>query len=92
MVTIRASEPGIIQIDRARRRKGWLKQSEIWCRMAHTSRATLKRFWRREPIDQGAFIAIYQAVGIEEWEAMAEVEAFASQKPMDRCFLVDRSS
>jgi hypothetical protein len=89
MVTIRASEPGIIQIDRARRRKGWLKQSEIWCRMAHTSRATLKRFWRREPIDQGAFIAIYQAVGIEEWEAMAEVEAFASQKPMDLSAMPD---
>lgn len=89
MVTIRASEPGITQVDRARRRKGWLKQSEIWCRIAHTSRATLKRFWRREPIDQGAFIAIYQAVGIEEWEAMAEVEVFASQKPMDLSAMPD---
>jgi NB-ARC domain len=89
MVTIRASEPGITQVDRARRRKGWLKQSEIWCRTAHTSRATLKRFWRREPIDQGAFIAIYQAVGIEEWEAMAEVEAFANQMKMDLSAMPD---
>ncbi len=89
MVTIRASEPGIIQIDRARRRKGWLKQSEIWCRAAHTSRATLKRFWRREPIDQGACIAIYQAVGIEEWEAMVEVEGFATQMKMDLSAMPD---
>ncbi len=78
-----------MQVDRARRRKGWLKQSEIWCRTAHTSRATLKRFWRREPIDQGAFIAIYQAVGIEEWEAMAEIEAFASQMKMDLSAMPD---
>jgi hypothetical protein len=89
MVTIRASEPGIMQVDCARRQKGWLKQSEIWCRAAHTSRATLKRFWRREPIDQGAFIAIYQAVGIEEWEAMAEVEAFATQMKMDLSAMPD---
>jgi hypothetical protein len=61
MVTIRASELGIIQIDRARRRKGWLEQSEIWCRTAHTSRATLKRFWRRELID---LIALWGIGGI----------------------------
>jgi hypothetical protein len=72
MVTIRASEQGLIQVDQARRRKGWLKQSEIWCRMAQTSRATLKRFWRREAIEQGTFIAICQAVGITDWEVIAE--------------------
>ncbi|MGI0491625.1 NB-ARC domain-containing protein [Alkalinema pantanalense CENA528] len=72
MVTIRASEQGLIQVDRARRRKGWLKQSEIWCRLAQTSRATLKRFWRREAIDQGTFIAICQAAGIQDWEAIAQ--------------------
>ncbi|NJR52039.1 MAG: LuxR family transcriptional regulator, partial [Leptolyngbyaceae cyanobacterium CSU_1_3] len=71
MVTIRASEQGLIQIDRARRRKGWLKQSEVWCRMAQTSRATLKRFWRSDAIEQGTFIAICQAVGLADWEAIA---------------------
>jgi NB-ARC domain len=91
MVTIRASEPGIMQVDRARRQMGWLKQSEIWCRAAHTSRATLKRFWRREPIDQGAFIAICQAVGIEEWEEIAEVAAFANQIEMDLSAMPDAS-
>jgi GTPase SAR1 family protein len=71
MPTLNASQPGLLQIDRARRRKGWLKQSEIWCRMAQTSRATLKRFWRGEAIDQGTFIAICEAVGLKDWEAIA---------------------
>jgi GTPase SAR1 family protein len=71
MLTLCASQPGLLQIDRARRRKGWLKQSEIWCRMAQTSRATLKRFWRGEAIDQGTFIAICEAVGLKDWEAIA---------------------
>jgi NB-ARC domain len=74
MATIQASEPGIVQIDQARRRKGWLKQSEIWCRLAQTSRATLKRFWRGEAIETGTFIAICQAVGINDWEAIAQFD------------------
>ncbi|WNZ47655.1 hypothetical protein Q2T42_07395 [Leptolyngbya boryana CZ1] len=79
MVTIRASEQGLLQIDRARRRKGWLKQSEIWCRMAQTSRATLKRFWRCEAIEQGTFIAICQAVGLSDWEAICESDQGANE-------------
>jgi hypothetical protein len=71
MATIRISEPGLLQVDRARRKKGWLKQAEIWCQMAQTSRATLKRFWRREAIEQGTFIAICAAVGITDWESVA---------------------
>jgi hypothetical protein len=73
MATIRASEPGLLQVDRARRKKGWLKQAEMWCQMAQTSRATLKRFWRREAIDQCTFIAICSAVGIADWEPLAAV-------------------
>jgi GTPase SAR1 family protein len=80
MSTLRASETGLFEIDRARRRKGWLKQSEIWCRMAQTSRATLKRFWRGEAIDQGTFIAICEAVGLTDWEAIAAEEKAA--KPL----------
>jgi NB-ARC domain len=74
MVTVRASRQGLIQVDRARRRKGWLKQSEIWCRLAQTSRATLKRFWRREAIEHGTFIALCQTVGLVDWEAIAELD------------------
>ncbi len=74
MATIQASEAGIAQIDQARRRKGWLKQSEIWCRMAQTSRATLKRFWRGEAIETGTFIAICQAVGISDWAAISQFD------------------
>jgi hypothetical protein len=72
MVSIRASGPGLLAIDQARRQRGWNKQSEMWCRMAHTSRATLKRFWRGDSIDQGNFIAICHAVGVENWSTIAQ--------------------
>ena len=72
MVTIRASKQGLIQVDQVRRRRGWDKQSAIWYSMVPTSRATLKRFWRREAIEQGTFIAICQAVSITDWDAIAE--------------------
>jgi hypothetical protein len=78
MATIRASELGLVQADRARRQKGWLKQAEIWCRQAQTSRATLKRFWRRDAIDQTTFIDICQAVGLSDWQALAEPETAAA--------------
>ncbi|MEB3292637.1 MAG: NB-ARC domain-containing protein [Synechococcales bacterium] len=71
MLTVRASELGLQQIDQARRKKGWLKQSERWCQTACTSRATLKRFWRREAIEQGTFIALCTAVGITDWATIA---------------------
>jgi hypothetical protein len=98
MVTVRASTQGLLQIDRARRRNGWLKQSEIWCRQAQTSRATLKRFWRRDAIDQGTFIALCQAVGLADWQSLAEPEPAAeitthslrlclAQMPEGACFL-----
>jgi DNA-binding transcriptional ArsR family regulator len=98
MVTVRASTQGLLQIDRARRRNGWLKQSEIWCRQAQTSRATLKRFWRRDAIDQGTFIALCQAVGLADWQSLAEPEPAAeitthslrlclAQMPEGSCFL-----
>jgi hypothetical protein len=89
MVTIRASEQGLLQIDRARRRKGWLKQSEIWCRLGQTSRATLKRFWRRDAIDQGTFIAICQAVGIADWQAIAQSDDAPSELYLDLSAMPD---
>ncbi|NEP14219.1 MAG: hypothetical protein F6K14_29300 [Symploca sp. SIO2C1] len=71
--SLKASTEGLTIIDRARKRHGWTKTSTAcWWQDAHTSRATLRRFWRGERIQKEAFIAICQAVGISDWEAIAE--------------------
>ena len=77
--SVRASEQGLAIIDQARQRRGWTKTSTArWWQDAHTSRATLRRFWRRERIQHAAFVAICQTVGREDWEAIAD---FSSPNP-----------
>ncbi|MBD0344713.1 MAG: hypothetical protein ICV63_07740 [Coleofasciculus sp. Co-bin14] len=71
--SLKASTKGLSIVDRARQRLGWTKTSTAcWWQDAHTSRATLRRFWRGERIQQDAFIAICEAVGINDWEAIAQ--------------------
>ncbi|PSB21196.1 NACHT domain-containing protein [Phormidesmis priestleyi ULC007] len=70
--TLRASRNGLEQIDRARRRLGWNRQSTAWYAQAHTSLATLKRFLRGEPIDRDAFIELCQIVGVRDWQTIAD--------------------
>ncbi len=72
MNSLRASEPGLILIDQARRQRGWQKQASAWFQTALTSQATLKRFWQGEPIHRETFIEICRAVGIQDWQQIAE--------------------
>ncbi|MEM8613024.1 MAG: ATP-binding protein, partial [Cyanobacteria bacterium P01_H01_bin.105] len=70
--SVRASEKGLAIADQARQRLGWTKTSTArWWQDAHTSRATLRRFWRGERIQQDAFIAICQTVGLSNWREIA---------------------
>ncbi|NEQ95276.1 MAG: NACHT domain-containing protein [Cyanothece sp. SIO2G6] len=72
--TLNASTQGLAIANQARLRKGWTKTSTArWWQDAHTSRATLRRFWRGERIQRDAFIAICDAVGISDWQRVAEV-------------------
>jgi hypothetical protein len=73
--SIRASQQGLERVDRARHRKGWTKtRTMAWWQDAHTSQATLRRFWRGIAIESGSFAAICHAVGISEWEAIADLD------------------
>ncbi|MEM9568948.1 MAG: hypothetical protein AAF974_11635, partial [Cyanobacteria bacterium P01_E01_bin.34] len=72
--SVQASEAGLERIDRARRRKHWNKTAETWCRKAFTSRATLNRFWAKQPIRRETFIAICSAVEVD-WETVSNEEA-----------------
>lgn len=71
--SLSASTEGLARVDRARKRLGWTKTSTArWWQDAHTSRATLRRFWQGDRIQRDAFIAICQTVGIHDWEAIAD--------------------
>ena len=72
--TVRASQIGLKRVDAARCRKGWTKSEKAWCDLATTSKATLKRFWAGEAIQQETFVKICQEVGIEDWESIVEAE------------------
>jgi hypothetical protein len=71
--SLSASTAGLAIVDKARQRRGWTKTSTArWWQDAHTSRATLRRFWQGDRIQKEIFIAICQAVGISTWEAIAD--------------------
>lgn len=72
--SLKASTTGLGIVDKARKRLGWTKTSTAcWWQDAHTSRATLRRFWQGDRIQQEIFIAICQAVGINDWQNIAEI-------------------
>src|SRR4028118_2068668 len=69
--TLRASQQGLDQVEKAMDGKGWKRNSIMWQQAADTSEATLKRFWRKTPIKRLCFIRICKAVGVN-WEEVAE--------------------
>jgi NB-ARC domain len=86
--TLKASKEGLAMVDQVRRRKGWTKtRTPAWWDAAYTTQATLKRFWRGIPIQRENFIAICQAVGLNNWEAIA-----ASSTVEEPDFLTDSPS
>ncbi|MGM3304386.1 NB-ARC domain-containing protein [Anabaena sp. WFMT] len=71
--SLKASTTGLEIVDKARQRLGWTKTSTArWWQDAHTSKATLRRFWQGDRIQKEIFIAICQAVGISEWETISD--------------------
>lgn len=75
--SLKASTAGLAIVDKSRQRLGWTKTSTArWWQDAHTSRATLRRFWQGDRIQREIFIAICQAVGIGNWEAIADLSNF----------------
>ncbi|MGK7907459.1 MAG: NB-ARC domain-containing protein [Synechococcus sp.] len=86
--SVQASEAGLKLIDSARRQRRWNKTAEVWCRKAFTSRATLNRFWARQPIRREAFIAICSVVGVD-WESVAE-EGVSSTKRLSNAATPDK--
>lgn len=92
MKRIAASEQGLQIVNAARHRKGWTKtSSEIWWLTANTSRATLRRFWRGIPISREIFIDICAAVGIQNWQDIADLTVESIDPAMDAEIPLTRS-
>ena len=72
--TVRASNEGLELVEKARNRKGWNKTEQAWADIATTSKATLRRFWGGLAIQTATFQAIGEAVGIEDWESIADFD------------------
>jgi len=71
--SLRASAQGLKIVDQARKRQGWTKTMTVaWWQTALTSQATLRRFWRKLPIQQETFIKICEAVGISNWKQIVD--------------------
>ncbi|MBM0741777.1 pentapeptide repeat-containing protein [Phormidium sp. CLA17] len=80
---LKASAQGLELIDQARKRKGWNRQSISWSEAALTSVACLKQFWRSERIQPDTFIRICVAVGVTDWQEIAEfLPTSASHPPL----------
>jgi hypothetical protein len=79
--SLKASTAGLAIVDKARQRLGWTKTSTArWWQDAHTSRASLRRFWQGDRIQKEIFIAICQAVGIHDWESIAQTHDADSEE------------
>jgi hypothetical protein len=71
-LSLRATPTGLTIVDQARQRRGWTKTSTArWWQDAHTSRATLRRFWQGDRIQRDIFIALCETVGITNWATIA---------------------
>jgi hypothetical protein len=60
-------------IEPARVRKHWNKHDERWAVAADVSLKTLQRFWSQTAIRRANFIAICQAIEIEDWKEIADL-------------------
>ncbi|MEG3843163.1 NB-ARC domain-containing protein [Microcoleus sp. herbarium14] len=72
MASLKMSAEGFQILERARRQKRWDKAAEVLCSDALTSKATLRRFWAKQPIQYDTFIRICQTLGIENWKEVVD--------------------
>jgi hypothetical protein len=72
-MSLKASVQGLKKIHEARLKKGWKRQDIRWFQAAISTLSPLKRFLAGEEVGDDVFIRICQAVGIENWQEIAEI-------------------
>jgi tetratricopeptide (TPR) repeat protein len=81
MATIALTLSGKATIETARKRKGWKATESAWYGLANTTQATLKRFRAGNKIDHGVFVALCVAVGVDDWESVADLNEPIPEPP-----------
>ncbi|MBD1885846.1 ATP-binding protein [Microcoleus vaginatus] len=74
-MSIRASEKGQKNFKQARNKKGWNQNDPTLLTKGGVYRATVQRLEQGQPIRQENFVALFKAVGIENWEEMVDNSA-----------------
>lgn len=84
----RASARGLEIVNKARKKKGWTKTMTLaWWDAALTSQATLRRFWRKQPIRQETFIQICETVGVSNWRDIVDNSAVEESEAQEMPFI-----
>jgi WD40 repeat protein len=77
-----ASDRGLQLVNEAREKQGWNRTDRRFLEAADIiSRATLNRFYAQQPIKHENFVAICEAVGINNWQRVATVMAVGIVEP-----------
>src|SRR6476469_844816 len=71
-MSIRASEKGQKNYKQARKNKGWNQDDHTLLTKGGVYRATVQRLEHGQAIRQENFVALFKAVGIENWEEMVD--------------------
>lgn len=72
MASIRASKEGRERFEQARNKKGWNQNADALLTKSGVHRSTVQRLERGRAIRQENFVALYKAVGIDDWEAQVD--------------------
>jgi WD40 repeat protein len=78
-ISLKVSAKGLKIVDQARSKMRWSKTDVAWQVKADVSKSTLNRFWMQKPIKNENFVAICVAVGVEDWEQVADSPQVALQ-------------
>jgi hypothetical protein len=79
-MSFKVSVEGLEKIHGLRIKKQWKRQDPRWCEAANVSLNGLKRFLGRVAIAEDAFKAICLAVGLEDWQEIAEIGESSQRK------------
>ncbi|WP_293350425.1 MULTISPECIES: NACHT domain-containing protein [unclassified Microcoleus] len=72
MASIRASKEGLERFEQARNKKGWNQNADTLLTNSGVSRSTVQRLKSGQAIRQENFVALFKAVGIDDWEAQVD--------------------
>ena len=82
MASIRASKEGLERFEQARNKKRWNQNADALLAKSGVHRSTVQRLKRGLAIRPDNFVALFKAVGIDDWEAQVDNNLLPQTKAM----------